>query len=208
MGTNLAALHHALRDLPQDTVPHRLITADRDRTMSRIAHLEAALGRRAGGDPLDRIIRAQLASRRDWLQRHPPTTEYDPAILHEQPIHGDYQETNLFFAADDTVCAVIDWDQVYLASRAWEIVRVLDFVCGFAAAPARAFLAAYRANHTLTLAALDRAAAAYSLMRAHDLWLYEAYYLEGNTRVGQFIAPGAFVPVAERWAALRPQLGP
>src|SRR5688572_17141714 len=46
---------------------------------------------------------------------------------------------------------------------------------------------------------LDRAASVYGLMRAHDLWVYEAYYLEGNHRVRQFIRPGSFVPFAEKW---------
>ena len=49
---------------------------------------------------------------------------------------------------------------------------------------------------------LDIAAAAYSLMRAHDLWVYEAYYLAGNERVRGYIQPGSFVPFAEEWEAV------
>ena len=206
MGRNLAALHRALRDLPRAGMHQRTFVADRDRTLAGIARIAAVIAGRDGSDSLDQIARTRLASRREWLQAQPPTAEYDPAILSEQPIHGDYQETNLFFGADETVCAVIDWDQGYLASRAWEIIRVLDFVCGFAPAPTRHLLMAYREGHDLSLADLDRAAATYGLLRAHDLWLYEAYYFQANRRVGQFITPGTFVPVAVRWAALRAQL--
>ena len=39
-------------------------------------------------------------------------------------------------------------------------------------------------------------------MRAHDLWVYEAYYLEGNERVRDYIQPGRFVPFAEEWEAV------
>lgn len=206
MGANLAALHHALRDLPRKGVPQRTFVADRDRTLAGIAQIEAAIAERDGGDPLDRIARERLASRRDWLRGQPPTAGFDSAILSKQPIHGDYQETNLFFADDDSVSAVIDWDQGYLASRAWEIIRVLDYVCGFVPAPARQFLVGYRTIQELSLDELDRAADAYSLMRAHHLWLYEAYYLQENSRVGQFITPGGFIPVAQRWADLRSRL--
>ena len=130
----------------------------------------------------------------------------DPAIFSEQVIHGDYQETNLFFNGD-RVCAVIDWDQTHLRSRVWEIMRVLDFVYGFAPNLCSIFLDAYRAGQPLTIGELDRGAAAYGRIQTHNLWVYEAYYLEGNQRVGQFIQPGGFVPPAERWAQLRPYLG-
>jgi aminoglycoside/choline kinase family phosphotransferase len=49
--------------------------------------------------------------------------------LGAQAIHGDYQSTNLFFA-EDQLCAIIDWDQAYVASPAWEVMRTLDLVCG------------------------------------------------------------------------------
>jgi hypothetical protein len=85
-------------------------------------------------------------------------------------------------------------------------MRVLDFVYGFRLKPCHLFLAAYRSAQQLTHDELDRAAMAYGLVHVHNLWVYEAYYLEGNERVGQFIHPGGFVPPTERWAQLRPHL--
>jgi homoserine kinase type II len=123
----------------------------------------------------------------------------------EQLVHGDYQETNLFFA-DGRVSAIIDWDQTHVASRGLEIFRTLDYVFAFALAPCHTFLAAYRAVQPLARAELDCAAAVYGLRQAHNLWIYTAYFLEGNARAGQFITPGGFVPFADRWAALRPGL--
>lgn len=205
MGQNLAALHRALRDLVCDDIPRRVIAHDRDATLAALAGLRAAIGRRDGADPLDRIALARLAGQQAWLERHSRTTPPDPAILEEQAIHGDYQETNLFFDGD-AVCAVIDWDNTCLASRAWEVVRVLDYVCAFTPALSQPFLDGYRSRQLLSLAELDRAVAAYGLMRAHDLWLYSEYFLHGNGRVGRFITPGGFVPIADRWAMLRPHL--
>ena len=206
MGMNLAALHHALNDYPHAQARRIEIALDHNATLAKIAHLEQIIRRRDGTDPRDSLALTHLASRRNSLQQGSDDIAIDPAIFSEQVIHGDYQETNLFFN-DDGVCAVIDWDQAHLRSRVWEIMRVLDFVYGFAPAPCSIFLNAYRAGQSLTIEELDRGAAAYSRIQTHNLWVYEAYYLEGNGRVGQFIQPGGFVPPAERWAQLRPYLG-
>jgi Ser/Thr protein kinase RdoA (MazF antagonist) len=125
--------------------------------------------------------------------------------LGQQVIHGDYQETNLFFQ-DGRVAAIIDWDQTYVASREWEIARTLDLVCQFELEESRAFLAGYRAHAPLDLAALDLAATAYGLMRAHDLWLYRVTYFEGDPRKRKFVSHGGFVPLVDRWAALNEKL--
>jgi hypothetical protein len=61
------------------------------------------------------------------------------------------------------------------------------------------FLEAYTAVAPLSLADLDRAAEAYSSMRAHDLWLYEAVYGDGNERVRHFLPGGPLVPLWEPW---------
>lgn len=41
--------------------------------------------------------------------------------------------------------------------------------------------------------------------RAHDLWIYNALYVEHNQRVRQYIGPepGTFSPLVERWEALK-----
>lgn len=205
MGTFLATLHLALRDFPREAGRARTFAIDRVATLAGIERLEATIRRRPGTDPRDAIALPRLAARRAWLEGQPTGAAIDEAALDEQLIHGDYQETNVFFAGG-RVSAVIDWDAAYVASRAWEIVRTLDLVFGFAPDRCRAFLAAYRAVQPIAPADLDRAAANYGLLRAHDLWVYNSYYLEGNERVGRFITPGGFVPLVARWAALRPAL--
>lgn len=83
------------------------------------------------------------------------------------------------------------------------MTRTLHLAFGFAPALCGPFLDAYRAEQALSLAELDHVAAGYSLLRAHDLWIYEACYFEGNERVRAFIAPGDFVPLTAQWASLR-----
>lgn len=205
MGTCLARLHHGLRAYSPDRVARRAFTVDRAATLQGIGRLEAVIGAKAYRDDFDDDVLTQLAGRRSWLNGWPGDghDEWDAfGSLDCQVIHGDYQDTNLFFA-QGKVSAVIDWDQAYVAPPAWEVARALHLVFDFAPDLCRVFLDAYRAELPLLPADLDRAATAYCRMRAHDLWLYQAVYLEGNVRVRRFIRPGPFVPLIDQWYALR-----
>ncbi|MEO7002357.1 MAG: phosphotransferase [Ktedonobacterales bacterium] len=126
-------------------------------------------------------------------------------------IHGDYQEGNLFFVDDATggsarISDIIDWDQVYRAPRAWEVIRTLDLCFALEPRSVRAFLAAYRSVAPLPDDALDTTAQAYSWMRAHDFWVYDHIYAQGNTRYQHYIGPAPFVPFTDGWLALRATL--
>jgi Ser/Thr protein kinase RdoA (MazF antagonist) len=205
MGRFLARVHRALRECPPDRVAQRAFAIDRSATLAGITRIEAAIQAQQTLDEVDRYALRRLAGRRAWIEQASVDELPDMRALDQQVIHGDYQETNLFFQ-DGQVVAIIDWDQTYAAARAWEAVRTLDLVFGFEVKPCRTFIASYRERLALDIAELDLAATCYSLMRAHDLWLYEAIYLEGNQRARRFIFPGDFVPLIDRWARLRKTL--
>jgi len=205
MATFLGTMHRVLQRYPLERVETRSFTADLATTLAGIDRIERVIRARPEPSETDRIALARLGGRRHWLLRAPSTDLPSLAGFPFQVIHGDYQETNLFFAAGK-VTAVIDWDQAYAAPRAWEVMRVLHLVCAFALAPSQTFLRAYRTVQSLPLDDLRRAAACYCSLRTHDLWVYEATYLEGNERARAFIQPGTFVPLEERWARLQTAL--
>jgi homoserine kinase type II len=205
MGACLARIHRALRDFPHAGLQQEAVTANRDQTLAGVEQLLAVIARRPIKDATDLAALDRLVSRRDWLRHQPAVSRRDLAALGPQVIHGDYQETNLFFA-DGQVCAVIDWERARLAPRALEAVRTMDLAFGLAPTLCREFVAAYRAGGLLPRSELDIAADAYGLMRAYDLWVFTAVYLEGNDRVRQFIRPGRYQPFATRWAVLRAAL--
>lgn len=207
MGGFLARLHRALADFPPERAARRPFALDRAATLAGIARLERAIAARPAREPRDAVALTWLRGQRAWLEQAPPAAGLDLAGLAEQTIHGDYQESNLFFA-DGEVSAIIDWDQTYIAPPAWEVVRACHLAFGFAPASCRRFLAAYRAVAPLPPADLDHAAREYGLLRAHDLWVFETYYLAGDARVRPFLPAGDFVPLAERWAELRSALPP
>jgi homoserine kinase type II len=202
MGRCLAAVHRGLRGYPAERVAQRSFAVDRDDVLARIGALDQAIRARPNLDDVDRRALAVLAGRRDWIERAGVSRPGDLATLEQQLIHGDYQEANLFFERGD-VSAIIDWDQTYLAPCAWEVVRAMHLVWNFAAAPCRAFLAAYRAELPLRHAELDLAAIYYGWFRAHDLWIYEAIYCDGNDRVRAFVGSDGFISLIDRWTALR-----
>ena len=201
MGRCLAILHRALASFPHDRVSHRSWAVDAATTLTGIATLEDAISARPARDEVDRYVLVQLAERRAWLLTNAGRAYVDFQGLDHQVIHGDYQQTNLFFD-NGRVSAIIDWDQAYVAPRAWEVVRTLHLVFEFDPGPCHNFLDAYWAEAPLPLAELEVAAAAYSHVRAHDLWPYEAVYLEDNDRARGFLQPGHFVPLSQPWSRL------
>jgi homoserine kinase type II len=202
MGRCLAALHRGLRGYPAERARRRSLAVESDAVLARIAALKRVIRTRLDLDDVDRRALVALTGRREWIMRCGAFRPNDLMALEQQLIHGDYQHTNLFFERG-YVSAIIDWDQTYLAPRAWEIVRAMHLVWNFAAEPCRCFLAAYRAELRLPDAELDLAATYYGWFRAHDLWLYEAIYEEGNQRLRAFVEPDGFTSLIERWVALR-----
>lgn len=204
-GCFLARLHGALagyagacpnQDDKLATPPHR------SPTLARIEELLRVVRSQAPGGADEEIALRRLEERRRWLIAQPPIDVQRIQGLPAQPLHGDYQEANLFFA-DGEVSAVIDWEQAVRGPRGWEVTRALDFMLLLDPELSAAFLASYRERLALSDEELDLAAAGYAEMRANDLWVYKAIYLEGNDRVRRFLRPGPFVPFTDRWAALR-----
>lgn len=205
MGSFLGKLHQALRDYPHERVSQRQFTLDLASTLATIESLEETIRSLPTRNAEDEETLVSLAERREWLKTASPVNFAEFLALEQQVIHGDYQETNLFLE-NDQVSAVIDWDQAYVAPRAWEVVRALHYACQLEKAACRAFLDAYRRVFPLPTSDLEIAAAAYGWMRAHDTWQYKALYLNGNQRIRAFIEPGPFIPFAQKWAMLRDAL--
>lgn len=199
MGRALARLHLALHGLAHGLVPARSFEVRREPALERIGQIIERLRTQPVLSADDQHVLTRLLGQRTYIERATPARPGPLLELPQQVIHGDFQLSNLFFSADEVV-GIIDWDQPYVAARAWEVIRTLDLVFGFGGARSRMFLDAYRSVQPLSTEELDTAAIWYSHLRAHDLWLYEALYLQGDERVRRFVPPGPFVPLIERWA--------
>jgi len=210
-GRFLAPVHEALATFPLERSPRRTrLSPDTDMatTLARIARFVEMLRAWPAPGETERHALEHLLTRRRWLEENAEDdgTEDDLADVPAQVIHGDYQETNLFFDSagggpgEPAITAIIDWDQATVAPRLWEVVRALHLMFDLRPEPCRAFLTAYNeAGPRADPVELDRVARVYGRMRAHNLWVYEEAYVAGNDRVRPFITPGAFIPFAEQW---------
>ena len=205
MGRFLGDLHRVLEGCPISGIPAVRITLDRRDALARIARLEESVRLIESPVATDKYALRRLSTRRKWLQNRSVEDVTELYSLPFQVVHGDYQESNLFFE-NSAVSAIIDWDKVYTTPAAWEVMRTLNLMLGFQTDPSRIFLNAYRERRALTIDELDVAAHCYGLMRAYDLWLFEEIYDTGNDRARKFLKPGEFTPIECEWKRLRPQL--
>jgi homoserine kinase type II len=205
MGSFLGHLHQILRDYPHEQVSQSQFTFDLETTLMTIDTIEKAIRSLPSTSDEDEQALARLVERRLWLITASPVNMGKFLALGQQVIHGDYQETNLFFE-NGQVSAVIDWDKACVAPRAWEVLRTLHYALRLEKAACRAFLDAYRRVLPLPSTDLEITAEAYGWMQAHNLWHYKAVYLEDNQRVRAFLGPGPFIPFAQKWAILRDAL--
>jgi Ser/Thr protein kinase RdoA (MazF antagonist) len=205
MGDMLARVHLALADCAFAPPPVADLPSRED-TLHRLADIVEVIERRPDPGPQEQWALQRLRSRERWLRSGADPAPPAPAPEPVQMIHGDYQESNLFFTGS-AVAAVIDWDKAEPAHPADEIVRAMYLSLHLAGSRCAAFLAGYRAIRAVGTELLDRAAARYAFGQAHGLWLYETIYLRGDDRPRQFLQPGTFVPFADKWRAARAGLG-
>ena len=202
-GECLGRIHEALQKLPVERAWVKDLTGDIAGAVALVPHLDAAARALPAQTSLEQAAREQLAGRRSYLEQNGSQAASTPARLAALPqrvLHGDYQETNLFFE-NDQVSAVIDWDQSGRAARGWEIVRALHLMFHLAPQLCRAFLDGYESVTALETGELEESAACYGLLSDSNLWVYAAVYLEGNVRAKQFISLRPFVPFEMQWKA-------
>jgi Ser/Thr protein kinase RdoA (MazF antagonist) len=200
MGQALAQAHVALRGLPTEHAPRAQRPCGVEATLRGIERLLTHLAGISAPGEQEAWATERLRSRADWLDRHGlPVPVMGGG---GQVIHGDYQDSNVFFAGG-VVSAIIDWDKAEVRSPAEEAIRAMHLSLRLDPALCRAFLDGYRSASTLTGDQLDQAAVVYGYHRACDLWLYDTIFLHGDDRPRRFLTPGHFVPFVDQWDRLR-----
>jgi Ser/Thr protein kinase RdoA (MazF antagonist) len=197
MGSMLARIHLALADLPGGPEAHDPI-APLQHTLERI---ETLISMAQGHPDQDRVswVIDDLTTRSRWLraQRQRPPSQPTTA---SQVIHGDYQDTNVFFERGDVSC-VIDWDKARREVPARELTRALNHALGMEPLLCQAFLTGYRAVAPMTPDQLEEAADWFSYQQAHSLWLIEQLLVHNNDRVEALIDHKPFKPFSQLWTA-------
>jgi len=204
-GSCLARIHIAFQTFPAERTRTKNLSVDHSAALASIPNIEDAIQALPTHTETEEAALEQLAGRRAWLEQTSHLTEGLQgrlAVLPQAVLHGDYQETNLFFE-DGAVSAVIDWDQSGRAARGWEVVRALHLMLALSPELCRSFLDSYRGVFPLAEDELQGAAACYGVLADSNLWVYQAAYLESNERANRFIGSGPFVPFQVQWEQAR-----
>ncbi|GHO59259.1 phosphotransferase enzyme family protein [Ktedonobacter robiniae] len=205
MGRSLAEVHLALSSYYLPTPRPLSLVVNREQTLAKIEALETAISIRKVLDDLDQQVLGALRERKQYLLT---AKDVDVSALNALPwqsLHGDFQETNLFFS-HGRVSALIDWDQACSGPRAWELLRTLHYV--FALDPSRCqrFLNAYQQVFPLPMEELHLTATIYGWVQANNLWGWRSYYLDNNQSLRQFLSMSDSQPFMVRWAKLAKML--
>ena len=147
---------------------------------------------------MEASVEAAIAFQRKLLER----TQLEPpssfASLPCQLTHGDYHDQQVLLAADDTAAAVVDWELYQVTARVWEVIRALSFSALLHTSRLEDYLRGYRQYASLTEDECRLGVQLWWQSRVNGVWVWSAYFLQGNERVAAFI-PG-IVPELERLA--------
>jgi Ser/Thr protein kinase RdoA (MazF antagonist) len=197
MGSMLARIHLALTDVPGGPEANEPIIP-LEGTLRRIEELISIARDRPDRSWASWAIE-DLTARWRWLRANPPSPPL-PTRAARQVIHGDYQDSNLFFEGSAVSC-VIDWDKACRDTPAREIVRAMDYALAMEPLLCRQFLHGYRAISPVTPDQLEEAARWFSYLEAtHSLWPIEQVLLHNNARVEKMMGHKLFEPFSHRWA--------
>jgi Ser/Thr protein kinase RdoA (MazF antagonist) len=208
LGAMLGRLHATLASFADETLrePSAPALLDTLRAATEL-RLVAARVRDEPALPVERqSLLTAIGRQLQLLEATRPDTAF--SRLPCQPIHGDYHNRNVLIDADGMVAAVIDWEMAQRSWRIYELLRCLTHSeLVYTPALVRSFAEEYRRHMALSA---DECAVGVELwwqLRLHSTWVYRTRFLEGDRRVGQFLASAA--PFFARFAdpAARADLG-
>ncbi|MFN8439738.1 MAG: aminoglycoside phosphotransferase family protein [Caldilineaceae bacterium] len=146
----------------------------------------------------DQLALATIQSKLKLVEHH--RNEFSKIdLLSDHLVHGDYQDTNLFFDAADRVSHVFDWELTRVIHRGLELVRAIEFICfanpeNFKAVfsaenyeKARCFLQHYHDFYPIQRSEFETVWRARYFDKLLSLWVEEEHYLANNPRVDPFL---------------------
>ena len=107
------------------------------------------------------------------------------ASLPAQLIHGDFHDHQVLWDGDN-IAALVDWEVWRTDSRIWELVRSLAFSQLLDSPRLEDYLAGYREHVRLSEEECRLGLRLWWQSRTVGLWAWQAYFLDGNTRVSRF----------------------
>ena len=108
-------------------------------------------------------------------------------------IHGDYHNGNIFFDQKDNIVNVFDFDKTEIASRVFELIRSMYYMCFEGVfenenfEKAKIYLSAYNNLYPISRSEIRKGVIGYFFNKAQSLWIETYHYIDKNTRVDHFL---------------------
>lgn len=203
MGKCLAQLTLALEHYPTRDIYRRTFEFNLTKTLARLEFLEGRIKDFPTPGLDEDAALGRIRQHRALLQTQEPSTKCEH--LHFQVSHGDFHDGNIFFE-DDKISAIIDWDQLRVAPRYFELLRTTSFLLQeLEPNLVRSFARGFLENYPVDTGELGATIKLYTAERAHNVWLLETIYLEGNDKARVFLRgkfANSFTPFEEMWRRL------
>ncbi|MGH2633928.1 MAG: phosphotransferase enzyme family protein [Tepidiformaceae bacterium] len=132
------------------------------------------------------FVQDAIAFQRDLLER----TDIEPpssfAALPCQLTHGDYHNHQVLLGEDGSAAAVIDWELYQVTARVWEVIRSLAFSALLHTPELDDYLRGYGRHVSLSTEECRLGVELWWQSRVNGVWVWTAYFLQGNERVAPF----------------------
>lgn len=137
----------------------------------------------SGADTWMREALAKQQAMLDALEVAPPSAF---ASLPAQVLHGDFHDHQVIWDGD-AIAAVVDWEIWHADPRVWELVRSLAFSQLLDSPLMEEYVAGYREHVQLSEAECRLGLKLWWQSRVVGVWVWSAYFLQGNARVAKFL---------------------
>ena len=107
------------------------------------------------------------------------------ASLPTQVLHGDFHDHQVIWQGD-SIAALVDWEIWHTDPRVWELVRSLAFSLLLDSPQMEDYLVGYREHVRLSEDECRLGLRLWWQSRVVGVWAWQAYFLQGNTRVSRF----------------------
>ena len=182
----LGAVHGAtqsvLADHPESGMAQLTMRWDKAESQGYLERIAGA-AEQQGADP---SMRAAIAKQRDLLDSLDVLPPEAFATLPSQLLHGDFHDHQVLW--DETgVVAVVDWELWRSDPRVWELIRSLAFSQLLGEPGMDEYLSGYRRFVQLSEEECRLGMRLWWQSRVVGVWVWAAYFLQGNERVLKFI---------------------
>jgi homoserine kinase type II len=190
LGEMHGRVQRALVDHPESTgadpraALQETLRWDTAESVASLARIEPLVRAAPEWSHLAEGLSVQRALLEDGAARSALDFEWLPCQL----LHGDFHEHQVLVDSEGSVVAVVDWEMTRVAPRVWELIRSLSYSLVLETELVDDYLRGFRRHMTLTAAECRAGVELWWQTRLHSTWVWEAYFLEGNERVGELLA--------------------